>query len=129
MIEVSSDVIDKIINLVKGGGGEVFEQEGYINFCGVRNPVTNNTFNDTLYIYWKEGSAFKCVKTNKFTTKPGKSWVQKGGNSGGVAIVKEGWHKDIWCHGTHNPSKPSGHKALRQTPGQTKPITITAQAA
>jgi hypothetical protein len=125
MIEVSSDVIDKIINLVKGGGGEVFEQEGYINFCGVRNPVTNNTFNDTLYIYWKEGSAFKCVKTNKFTTKPGKSWVQKGGNSGGVAIVKEGWHKDIWCHGTHNPSKPSGHKALRQTPGQTKPITIT----
>lgn len=125
MVEVSSDIIDKIIKLVKGDGGEVFEQEGYINFCGVRNPATNNTFNDTLYVYWKEGDAFKCVKTTKFTTKPGKKWVQKGGNKNGVAIVKEGWHKDIWCHGTHNAGKPSGHKALRQTPGKTKPITIT----
>ena len=30
MISVSSDVIDKIIKIVKDGGGEVFEKEGYI---------------------------------------------------------------------------------------------------
>ena len=47
MIGVSSDVIDKIIKIVKDGGGEVFEN-GYINFCGVRNNVTNDTFNDVI---------------------------------------------------------------------------------
>ena len=45
---VSSEELEKIIKIVKDGGGEVFEKEGYINFCGVRNNKTNDTFNDTL---------------------------------------------------------------------------------
>ena len=130
MVNVSSDVIDKIIKIVRDGGGEVFEQEGYINFCGVRNNITNDTFNDTLYIYWKDitDGNFKCVKTTGFTTKPGKKAVlnESGNtNSKGVAIVKEGWYKDVWHLGKHNPTKPSGHQALRQTQGKTQPITIT----
>ena len=130
MISVSSDVIDKIIKIVKGGGGEVFEQEGYINFCGVRNNETNDTFNDVLYIYWKDATdgKFKCVKTSGFTTKPGKkAFLNESGNvnSKGVAIVKEGWYKDVWHHGVHCKGKKSEHKALRQTPGVTNPIAIT----
>ena len=128
MIIVESNIIDKIIKIVKDGGGTVFEQDGYINFCGVRNNSTNDTFNDTLYIYWKEGGSFKCLKTSGFTTKPGQYWVQnKGGsgNSGGVAIVKEGWHPNIWHHGIHGRGKKSEHKALRQDSGVTTPVTIT----
>ena len=130
MIGVSSDVIDKIIKIVKDGGGEVFENDGYINFCGVRNNATNDTFNDVLYIYWKDTTdgQFKCVKTSGFTTKPGKRAVlnEKGKtNSKGVAIVKEGWHPDCWHLGVHNAGKQSAHKALRQDQGITKPITIT----
>ena len=130
MIEVSSDIIDKIIKMVKSGGGEVFEQEGYINFFGVRNNVTNDTFNDTLYIYWKDykDGKFKCVKTSGFTTKPGKkAFLNESGkvNSKGVAIVKEGWYKDVWHHGIHCKGKKSEHKALRQDPGVTNPIAIT----
>ena len=130
MIGVSSDVIDKIIKIVKDGGGEVFENDGYINFCGVRNNATNDTFNDVLYIYWKDTTdgQFKCVKTSGFTTKPGKRAVlnEKGNtNSKGVAIVKEGWHPDCWHLGVHNAGKQSAHKALRQDQGITKPITIT----
>jgi hypothetical protein len=128
MLTVSSDVIDKIIKIVKDGGGKVFEDEGYINFCGVRNNVTNDSFNDTLYIYWKENGVFKCVKTKGFTTKPGKSSVLNTngeGNVKGVAIVKEGWHQDIWHHGTHGIGSKNAHKALRQDEGITNPITIT----
>lgn len=126
MIEVSSDIIDKIIKIVKSGGGEVFEQEGYINFCGVRNNATNDTFNDTLYIYWKDNTdgKFKCVKTKGFTTKPGKKVIlNENGetNSRGAAIVKEGWYPDVWHHGKHGGK----YDALRQTQGITKPITIT----
>ena len=126
MIEVTGDVINKIIKIVKDGGGEVFENDGFINFFGVRNNVTNDTFNDTLYIYWKDNKdgQFKCVKTSGFTTKPGKRAVlnEKGTvNSKGVAIVKEGWHKDVWHHGLHG----GNYKALRQDPGVTNPITIT----
>ena len=126
MISVSSDVIDKIINIVKNGGGEVFEKEGYINFFGVRNNATNDTFNDVLYIYWKDATdgKFKCVKTSGFTTKPGKrSVLNTNGkvNSKGVAIVKEGWYPDVWHHGKHGGK----YAALRQDVGVTKPITIT----
>ena len=128
MIEVTGDIVDKIINIVKSGGGEVFEQDGHINFCGVRNNATNDSFNDVLYIYWKEGDSFKCVKTSGFTTKPGESSVHnsKGkGNVNGVAIVKEGWHPNIWHRGVHGASSSYPHDALRQTEGVTRPITIT----
>ena len=104
MNTVSNDVIDKIIQIVQNGGGEVYEQPGYINFCGVRNYTTDNSFNDTLYIYWKENGEFKCVCTNQFTTKPGKKVVLNTDgktHSGGVAILKEGWQKDIWNIGSH----------------------------
>lgn len=126
MVEVSSDIIDRIIEIVRDGGGEVFEQEGYINFFGVRNNVTNDKFNDTLYIYWKDTTEgkFKCVKTKGFTTKPGKKAVLNTSgkvNSNGVAIVKEGWYPDVWCHGKHKGK----YKALVQSEDITKKITIT----
>ena len=116
----------KIIKIVKSGGGEVFENEGYINFCGVRNNATNDTFNDELYIYWKDATdgKFKCVKTSGFTTKPGKKAVLNTNgkvNSKGVAIVKEGWYPDVWHHGMHRGK----YRALRQDAGVTKPIAIT----
>lgn len=130
MVGVSNDVIDKIIKIVKDGGGEVFENDGYINFCGVRNNATNDTFNDVLYIYWKDATdgQFKCVKTTGFTTKPGKKAVlNESGkvNSKGVAIVKEGWYKDVWHHGIHCKGKKSEHRALRQDVNVTNPISIT----
>ena len=125
MVGVSNDVIDKIINIVKSGGGEVFEQEGYINLCGVRNMTTDDTFNDVLYIYWKEGGAFRCVKTSGFTTKPGKAMIQNPATESGCAIVKEGWHPGVWHIGMHKPDSENGHEALRQTANITKPITIT----
>ena len=126
MVSVSGDIIDKIIKIVKDGGGEVFEREGYINFFGVRNNETNDTFNDTLYIYWKDvkEGKFKCVKTKGFTTKPGKkSVLNENGkvNPRGVAIVKEGWYPDVWHHGKHGGK----YDALRQDLGVTRPITIT----
>ena len=130
MIEVSKDVIDKIIKIVKDGGGEVYEQPGYINFCGVRNNKTDNTFNDTLYIYWKDtdDEEFKCVTTTGFTTKPGKSVVlgKKYRNSnGGAAILKEGWQKDIWHIGYHPLTGDERYTALRSTSGVTQPTVIT----
>lgn len=116
MVEVSSDVIDKIIKIVKDGGGKVFEQDGYINFCGVRNNVTDNTFNDTLYIYWKDNTTgtFKCVKTSGFTTKPGKTVIQNSNNNtvhSGAAILKEGWQENIWKIGLHKKE----YKALQSS--------------
>ena len=121
LLEVSNSELDKIIKIVKDGGGEVFEKKGYINFCGVRNNKTNDTFNDILYIYWKEKGEFKGVKTRDFTTKPGKKSIVNPIDSKGAAIVKEGWHKDIWHHGKHQGK----YEALRQDAGVTKPVTIT----
>ena len=124
MNTVSKDVLDKIIKIVKSGGGEVYEQPGFVNFCGVRNNATNDTFNDTLYIYWKEGNSFTCVKTDGFTTKPGKRVIlNENGKSAknGAAILKEGWHKDIWHIGKHQGK----YTALRSSGGITKPTTVT----
>ena len=112
---VSIDIINKIIDLVRSsepidGPSRVYDQPGYINFFGVRNYICDNTFNDTLYIYWKEGDTFKGCKTTGFTTKPGKTKVlgvlrdgqlDPDRNEEGVAIVKEGWHPNIWKIGSH----------------------------
>ena len=134
MIEVSSDVIDKIIKIVKNGGGEVYEQEGYINLCGVRNNTTDNTFNDTLYVFWKDykDGQFKCVRSQGFTTKPGKTQfinpTTEEGKKNGVAIVKEGWHPNCWQIGIHGRSSKTpnyAHKALRQESNVTGKMTIT----
>lgn len=128
MKTVSDDILNKIIKIVKDGGGEVYEKPGYVNFCGVRNNVTNDTFNDTLYIYWKEGNSFKGIYTNEFTTKPGKKIVLNtngNGNPNGAAILKEGWQKDIWHIGEHKPDSKNGHLALRSSSGVTKPTKIT----
>ena len=124
MDTVSNDIIEKIIKIVKDGGGEVYEQPEYVNFCGVRNNATNDTFNDTLYIYWKEGGVFKGVCTNGFTTKPGKKVVLNSDgkqNKKGAAILKEGWHKDIWHIGKHQ----NKYTALRSTSGVTNPTAVT----
>lgn len=124
MNTVSSDIIDKIIEIVKSGGGEVYEQPGFVNFCGVRNNATNDTFNDTLYIYWKEGDAFTGMSTNGFTTKPGKKVILNSDgkqNKKGAAILKEGWHKDIWHIGKHQ----NKYTALRSTSGVTNPTAVT----
>jgi hypothetical protein len=125
MTGVSNDVIEKIIKIVNAGGGEVYEQPGYINFFAVRSYVTNDTFNDALYIYWKESDgSFKCVTTNGFTTKPGKRIIlNENGkqHKDGAAILKEGWQKDIWHIGKHQ----NKYTALRSTGGITNPTVIT----
>ena len=128
MIEVSdSAVINKLIEIVKKNGGEVYETDGYINFFGVRNTVYNNKFNDTFYIYWKENGVFKCCKTTGFTTKPGPKHVLNISGKAvkdGTAILHEGWHKDIWHIGIH----ANKYEALRSGgvgSGKTKPTKFT----
>ena len=113
MVEVSIDELNKVMNVVKSGGGQIYEQDGYINFVGVRNYVPDDTFNDTFYIYWKEGGQFKGIKTNEFTTKPGRKTIQNTNgktNAKGVAILAEGWHPNLWHIGLHKNT----YKALRQ---------------
>ena len=105
MLEVSNDVTNKLIEIIKNNGGKVYEQERYLNFFGVRDVIYNNTFNDTLYIFWKESGAFKCIKTTGFTTKPGPKHIinyNGGEKSYGIAIFYEGWHEDIWTIDKHN---------------------------
>jgi hypothetical protein len=98
--------------------GEVYT-DGRINFLGVRNDLCNDKFNDSLYVYWVATNTltsekeFICYKANNFTTKPGYASFCGRNNTwnsnGGVAIVCEGWHKDMWIRGLHN-----GYPALRQ---------------
>ena len=129
MIGVSNDIIEKIIKIVKAGGGGVFEQPNYINFFAVRYTKTDDSFNDSLYIYWKEADGtFKCVTTEGFTTKPGKRVIlntKRDTHEQGAAILKEGWQKDIWHIGNHPLKGTNSYTALRSSVGVTKPTVIT----
>ena len=128
MLEVSNDVTNKLIEIIKNNGGKVYEQERYLNFFGVRDTIYNNTFNDTLYIFWKEGGAFKCIKTTGFTTKPGpKHIINYSGEEKeyGIAIFHEGWHEDIWIIGTHGISKKDLSKRYTALVNGGKPATFT----
>ena len=106
MYSVDSSVISKLIEIVKKNSGEVYDQPNYINFFGVRDHIYNNNFNDTLYIFWKDTTSgnFVGCKSKGFTTKPGPTHVlnlRGCCKKEGVAIMLEGWQKDIWAIGTH----------------------------
>lgn len=126
LYKITKSTIYKIINIVKSSGGKIYD-DGTINFFGLRDYTVNNTFNDFLYVYWKDSiqKEFIGFMVTEFTTKPGlqsfqnKQWNTKEYKKG-VGIVVEGWYKDIWEIGRHGwnsngTPKNYNHIALVQT--------------
>jgi hypothetical protein len=98
-------------------GGSIDMTDYHINLIGIRHLDSPNKFNDELIYFRFIKSKMELVEIQKgFTTDPGTHYLKNPTNSLGTAILKEGWHKDIW--------KPGNHKSQYYALVQAKPCTV-----
>lgn len=107
-----------IKNAVKNKGYSFFETGNYnLNIIGVRNKTnTSDSWNDWLYVLYKESGKEKMLSFSNFTTDPGTYYLQhpESQNPKGCAILVPGQYKGVYKIGLHK----NQYKALVQTGGR-----------
>lgn len=102
----------------------IFDTKGYklntrpyeLNIVGVRsNSVIPNSFDDLLYVFWKDDNGDWDGKYFSVTTDAGTFWLKSPMNDLGTSILKQGQYKDAYAVGLHKGK----YKALVQV----KPVT------
>lgn len=114
--------VEKIIQALRNKEYRVFESPDFtLNIVGVRTgDATVNKFNDFMYLFWKNGSAWD-NRVYEITTDPGLFWLQNPDNLKGTAVLKAGQYIDSHKIGFHNKSKPARmYPALEQN----KPLPV-----
>ena len=103
----------------------IFDTKGYklntrpfeLNIVGVRsNSVIPNSFDDLLYVFWKDDNGDWDGKYFSVTTDAGTFWLQSPMNKLGTSLLKQGQYKDAYAVGLHKGQ----YKALVQV----KPVTV-----
>ena len=114
--------VDKIIAILKSKGYPVAEdtsKDYNLNLVGIRsNNTVPNSFDDLFTVFWKNSKGWT-FRVFPCTTDPGSTWLlDKDGkaNPAGTGILKEGYHKDLWCLGLHQGK----YEALKQC----SPVTV-----
>jgi len=115
--------IKDIIRVMTRKGYSLFETDTRpfnLNYVGIRDITSVNTFNDWLVMFWKykgQWSSFWRLGT----TDPGTYFLnEKMGNSLGTALLKEGQYRGAWKLGLHRGK----YKALVQR----KEVTVIRDA-
>lgn len=117
MAQVSKKEIKDLIKSLKSLNYEVYSKPNELNIIGVRSDNVNaNSFDDLLYVFWKnEDGSFEGRKY-PLTTDPGTYWLKNPMNVDGTSILKEGQYVNAYQVGKHKGQ----YDALTQK----KPVTV-----
>lgn len=108
-----SKSIIQIKSILSKKGYPFFDNNTPFNFniIGVRNISSkSNSFDDEIYLIYRDEKLNWQIKCYKATTDPGKYWLNNPMNIDGTAILTEGFHKALWKRGFHQGK----YKALVQ---------------
>jgi hypothetical protein len=109
--------IRALIALMRRKGYVIYDKPYQLNIVGVRNDSTTpNSFDDTMYVFWKDGAGKWQGKFYNITTDPGTYWLNNPENPQGTAILKEGQYINSHQIGLHR----GNYKALTQK----NPVTV-----
>lgn len=114
--------IKDIIRVMIRKGYTVFENDSKplnINYVGIRDTASVNTFNDMFVMFWKYKGQWSSFYRSG-TTDPGTYWLNNPMNTYGTAILKEGQYRGAWKLGLHQGK----YKALVQR----KEVTVIRDA-
>lgn len=101
----------KIIRAIEKVGGEIDKTPLFLNIVGVRDLSNPNTWNDCcVYFRFNAKGEIEIREIVEFTTDPGVDSLAHPENTKGCAILKEGYHKNIWQIGLHQGK----YEALKQ---------------
>lgn len=109
--------IYKIKEVMQKKGYSFFENGTFnLNIIGVRSTVSeSNSFDDLLYVIYKDNYGSWTAIENAITTDPGKPWLLNPlAGTGGTAVLVPGQYKGAYMVGIHGRSRPTGYKALEQ---------------
>jgi len=95
--------IKDIIRVMTRKGMAIFENDSKalnINYVGIRDLASVNTFNDMFVMFWKYRGQWSSF-WRPGTTDPGTYWLNNPMNTHGTAILKEGQYRGAWKLGKH----------------------------
>jgi len=95
--------IKDIIRVMTRKGMAIFENDSKalnINYVGIRDLASVNTFNDMFVMFWKYRGQWSSF-WRPGTTDPGTYWLDNPMNTHGTAILKEGQYRGAWKLGKH----------------------------
>jgi len=95
--------IKDIIRVMTRKGMAIFENDSKalnINYVGIRDTASVNTFNDMFVMFWKYRGQWSSF-WRPGTTDPGTYWLNNPMNTHGTAILKEGQYRGAWKLGKH----------------------------
>jgi hypothetical protein len=110
-------ILSKLIAILREKGFPIYTRPYELNLVGVRSDSTvANTFNDELYVMYKDENKKWHVHYYKITTDPGTYWLENPSSPKGTAILAEGSYVSAYAIGLHRGK----YKALVQV----KPVTV-----
>ena len=95
--------IKDIIRVMTRKGYAVFENDSKalnLNYIGIRDLASVNTFNDMFVMFWKYRGQWSSF-WRPGTTDPGTHWLNNPMNTHGTAILKEGQYRGGYKIGLH----------------------------
>ncbi len=97
---------------VQSKGYAFFSKPMSINIIGVRKNFSDNTFNDLIYVAYKDPyTESDVVESFQCTTKPGRYYLENPMNNEGTAIIKEGQYRGAYKIGRHKSYEALEQKA------------------
>jgi len=104
-------MILQILSILKRKRYKLYKQPYQLNIVGVRSSSTTpNSFDDRLYVLFKDEHLRWRFMVYKITTDPGTYWLKNPLNVDGTAILKEGQYENAYRLGLHRGQ----YKALVQ---------------
>lgn len=107
----------RLLHILKQHNYEVYEKPYQLNLVGVRSLATiANTFDDWLYVVFKDDKGKWWNVKYSITTDPGTYWLEHPMQVDGTGILKEGQYVNAYHIGLHRGQ----YKALTEI----KPVTV-----
>lgn len=109
--------INALKRQIEALGFRLFSKPNELNIVGERKDrITPNSFDDKLYVFWKEDNGKWDGRQYEITTDPGTYWLQNPMNVNGTAILKAGQYI--------NSHKIGYHKGEYLALVQANPLTV-----
>lgn len=108
--------VNALKNTLKKKGYTIFTRPYELNLIGLRTSTKQNSFDDTMAIFYNDNKGNTIYNEYPITTDPGTYWLNKPMNVNGTAMLKTGQYVDTWIIGPHL----NKYTALVQR----KPVTV-----
>lgn len=117
MKNLTNKQINALVKQLESLNFKVFTKPFELNIVGERKDSTNaNSFDDKLFVFWKNDNNNWDGKEYSITTDPGTYWLKNPMNVSGTAILKAGQYI--------NSHKLGYHKGQYKALVQSNPLTV-----